>query len=70
MRLYGSHATTQVYVSDLGKYIVQDATFNFAYRDNDGQLLSWTEARAANIADDLVFDGFKNFRSYNTTGTY
>ena len=42
-----AHATTEVYVSDLGKYIVQDATFNFAYRDGNGDLLSWFEARAS-----------------------
>jgi Ca2+-binding RTX toxin-like protein len=59
-----SHATSQVYVSDLDKYVIQDATFNFIYRDNAGEMLSFEEARIANLAGTLVFDGFADYRYY------
>jgi Ca2+-binding RTX toxin-like protein len=60
-----SHVTTQVYVNDLQKYIVQDATFNFLYRDEDGAILSFYQARElANTGQILNFDGFANYRWY------
>lgn len=60
-----SHVTTQVYVTDLQKYIIQDATFNFIYRDEDGNILSFWEARElVNTGEVLEFDGFTNWRSY------
>jgi Ca2+-binding RTX toxin-like protein len=60
-----SHVTTQVYVTDLQKFIVQDATFNFVYRNEDGDILSFYEARAlVHTGGTLEFDGFTNYRSY------
>ncbi|MEZ5849059.1 MAG: calcium-binding protein [Hyphomicrobiaceae bacterium] len=63
-----SHSMTQVYVSDLGKYIIQDSTFNFIYRDASGSILSFDEARAANLAGALSFDGFADYRYYLNFG--
>ncbi|WP_398473590.1 calcium-binding protein, partial [Tardiphaga sp.] len=60
-----NHVMTEVYVTDLQKYIVQDATFNFVYRNDDGDILSFYEARALlHSGGNLNFDGFANYRSY------
>jgi Ca2+-binding RTX toxin-like protein len=59
------HVTTQVWVTDLQQYIIQDATFNFIYRDEDGNILSFYEARdLVQTGGTLEFDGFTNYRSY------
>jgi hypothetical protein len=67
-----SHVTTEVYLNDLNKYIIQDATFNFLLQDNRGNYLSYDDARE-DIYDGgpgLAFNSFNNYRSYFTTLTY
>ena len=66
-----SHSTSEVYVTDLDKWIIQDATFNFLYNDEAGNFLSWDEARAALYdGSGLVFSSFRNYVDYQGTGTY
>src|SRR5688500_383178 len=52
-----SHSTTEVYVEDLDKSIIQDATINGLVADN-GDFLSMYEARAAIQDADPQFDTF------------
>lgn len=60
-----SHVTTQVYVTDLQKFIVQDATYNFLYRNQADDILSFYEARTlASTGQNLEFDGLTNYRFY------
>jgi Ca2+-binding RTX toxin-like protein len=40
-----SHSTTQVFVKDLGKYVIQDSTFNLLFADRNGVPLSMHELR-------------------------
>ncbi|NJO35898.1 MAG: hypothetical protein HC869_25260 [Rhodospirillales bacterium] len=64
-----SHVTTQVYVSDIDKYIVQDATYNFIYRDADESILSFYEAQQEiHNGGGLAIDGFSNYRWYYYDG--
>ena len=70
-----SHGTTTVYVEDLDKWVVQDGTFNFAFRDGEGNILSWYEARELRyspgyVDGDLIFDTFHNYRGYQFDGVY
>jgi hypothetical protein len=43
---FDAHVTTQVYLDDLGTSIIQDATFNFAAQDSNGNFLSYEGIRA------------------------
>ncbi|MGE0749205.1 MAG: FG-GAP repeat domain-containing protein [Variibacter sp.] len=59
-----SHTSTEVYCEDIGKSIVQDATFNFWFEDADGNPLSWLEARDAKDEGVLQFDNFDIYTYY------
>lgn len=64
------HVFTEVYVEDLGKSIVQDATFNFIYRDDADAILSFTEARdILATGGHIEFDCFTYYRWYEQYGT-
>jgi Ca2+-binding RTX toxin-like protein len=67
---YGeSHVMTQVYVVDLGKYIVQDSTFNSVYRDASGTILSFYEVRKEIYTGGAVeIDNFDYYREYYRLG--
>lgn len=67
-----SHVMTEVYLSDLGKFIIQDATFNVLLKGNDGTPLSYDGVRdELYLGDgDLTFDSFNNYRDYHATGTF
>lgn len=67
-----SHVTTEVYLTDLDKFIVQDATFNFILEDNDNNPLSYFESRSELFSGDgaLTFDSFNNYRDYPTTQNF
>lgn len=53
-----SHVTTEVYVDDLHRSIVQDATYNLLFEDASGNPLSWIEAQAAALGGSLQLDNF------------
>jgi Ca2+-binding RTX toxin-like protein len=61
-----SHVMVQVYLEDLGKEIVQDATFNFLYRKGD-TFLSFEEARSLHDDPAMIFDSTGNYRDYYRT---
>lgn len=42
-----SHVMTQVYLTDLGRFIVQDSTFNCVYRDESDNILDFYGVRQA-----------------------
>jgi Ca2+-binding RTX toxin-like protein len=67
----GSHVSSEVYIPSLSKWVVQDATYNFLYLDNEGNFLSWYEAREAVYEGfTLSFVGFHDYRSYQFSGAY
>jgi Ca2+-binding RTX toxin-like protein len=53
-----AHVSTEVFLADLDKFIIQDATFNFLVRDANAVPLSFAEARQARFAENatLTFD--------------
>ncbi len=63
-----SHTSTEVYVTDLNKSIIQDATFNFMFEDQNGTPLSWFEAAAAARNGTLQFNHFDSYTYWQTTG--
>lgn len=63
-----SHASTEVFLEDYGKYAIQDATFNFIYTDSAGSPLSWREAADALRNEDLTFDNFDIYTYYLSSG--
>jgi hypothetical protein len=66
------HATTEVYLSDYSKYIIQDATFNFLFEDQNGNPLSWMETRDAQYLTDTppVLDSFNIYTYYRNNLSY
>jgi hypothetical protein len=67
-----SHATTEVYLSDYEKYIIQDATFNFLFEDDAGNPLSWLEAQKAQYFTESppTLDSFDIYTYYRYTLDY
>jgi Ca2+-binding RTX toxin-like protein len=66
-----SHVSSEVYVVDLDKWVVQDATYNFLYKDTQGDFLSWYEARAQIYQGFILeFVGFHDYQSFQVVGSY
>jgi hypothetical protein len=53
-RAIATHVTTQVFLKDLGKYAIQDSTFNCLFTNGSGVPLSYTELRSANARHEQV----------------
>ena len=69
-RYTDSHVTTEVYLDDLHRGVVQDATYNFLARNTSGEALSFIDLRkqsASNPAS-IRLDSFNNYVDLDNGG--
>jgi Ca2+-binding RTX toxin-like protein len=67
-----AHVTTQVFVEDLGKFVIQDSTFNLLFTDESGVPLSMNELRLQQMSSNPTYsiahdDSYRFYRELATS---